>query len=498
MNSISESSLSKTELNSAIQHLLDALKELTFAHSVCLFWVKNETQQLLIEAKSTNAQSFSSSFRFSLGQDLVSQIATNGKPLIITNINPSAQRDLFCYYDANENVKSFAGVPIFFSQNNSPVAILCADSLSVDDFGNETLNSLQNFGGIISSLLKNYTEKYDLQIDAKLLNAIRTMQSEIFSNNSTQSIYDSLLREISKILSWNFLTIVTKDKNDNVWKLQNVLNNTTQRYAETARTIEIQNSLVGKSLQANRSIIINSLSEQNLIRFYKDESLSPHGSFLCIPLSNDENCFAILTAEFQEASAYTQKDIQTLQPLLSFVTTQLEILEAKQKIKEEVQKENLTNALREKFFFQQLENELQRANAFNENCTLAIFSIDRAQKLKDRFEENGFNIIRKSIANVIQNTIRSFDVFGMSEEFRERFFVLLVHSSSTDAQLWGEKVRKQIASTIISLEEKTFSATTSIGIYCITKPMNGEFAFSYAKTALNKAIEQGENSVKIL
>ena len=168
MNSISESSLPKTELNSAIQHLLDALKELTFAHSVCLFWVKNETQQLLIEAKSTNAQSFSSSFRFSLGQDLVSQIATNGKPLIITNINPSAQRDLFCYYDANENVKSFAGVPIFFSQNNSPVAILCADSLSVDDFGNETLNSLQNFGGIISSLLKNYTEKYDLQIDAKL------------------------------------------------------------------------------------------------------------------------------------------------------------------------------------------------------------------------------------------------------------------------------------------------------------------------------------------
>ncbi|MBS4028905.1 MAG: GAF domain-containing protein [Ignavibacteriales bacterium] len=496
-SSLSELSQPKTELNLTLQNLLEAVKELMFAHSVVLFWVKDESKQLILETKETNAQSFSSQIRFPLSSDLVSQVALNGKAQVVTNINPSATRDLFCYYDGNELVKSFAGVPVFFSQN-SPVAVLVADSLKADDFGNETINSLQKTGEIITSLLRNYTEKYDLQVDAKLLNAVRSVQKDMFNNSSREIIFDSLLREVGKILSWDFLTAITFDKNTNEWKVVSLLNNTIHSYIERGKTIDAQNSIVGKSMQSQRSVFVDSLVERNVVRFYKEESFSKQGSFLCIPLTNGNECFGIITTEYHEQNSYLQKDVETLQPLLSFVTSTLEISDAKETMKEFVHVEKNTNTLRQKFFFQRLENELQRASDFSEHSTLGIISIDKSQKFLERFGESGFAVIRQSVAQVIHSHLRSFDIVGTSELNKEQFFILLVHTNSTDAQLWGEKVRKHIASTLISFDEKTFSVTASIGLYNVTKAMSGEFAFSYAKTALNKANEQGENSVKIL
>ncbi|MBM4165575.1 MAG: GAF domain-containing protein [Ignavibacteria bacterium] len=498
MNFSPEPSPTKTELSVSLQHLLDALKELTFAHSVCLFWVKNETSQLLLETKSTNAHSLSSSFRFSLADDLVSQVAKNGKPLNITNINPSAQRDLICYYDTIENVKSFAGIPIFFSESNSPVAVLCADSLSVDDFGSETIISLQKFGEIITSLLKNFSEKYDLQVDAKMLNAIRSLQKNILHNSLREIIFDSLLREIGKILSWDFLTAIALDGKTNEWKVFSLVNNTIHSYIEREKSIDVKKSAVGKSLHSLRSLFVDNLEERNVVRFYPEENFVKQGSFLCIPLTNGNECFGIVTAEYHEPNSYVQKDIETLQPLIALINSALEILELKTTNKEFVHVEKNTNALREKFFFQRLENELHRVSEFSESCVLGIISIDRAIKFRERFEESGFENIRTSVSQALLSHLRSFDILGTSEANREQFFVLLVHSNSIDVQLWGEKVRKQIASTIISLDEKSFSVTVSIGMYCVAKTMSGEFAFSYAKTALNKAIELGENSVKIL
>jgi diguanylate cyclase (GGDEF)-like protein len=100
------------------------------------------------------------------------------------------------------------------------------------------------------------------------------------------------------------------------------------------------------------------------------------------------------------------------------------------------------------------------------------------------------------VAKIIRTNIRAYDVVGRQEP--DGMGVLLVSTTASDAYLWAEKIRKQIAGHIITLGGRSFSVTVSAGVCGLSEGMCKDELLEGTTRVLSKAIEDGGNLVRVL
>ena len=72
-----------------------------------------------------------------------------------------------------------------------------------------------------------------------------------------------------------------------------------------------------------------------------------------------------------------------------------------------------------------------------------------------------------------------------------------MNTTASDGYLWAEKIRKQIASHIISLSGRSFSVTISAGVCGLTDGMHLDELLQGTSQVLHKAVEGGGNLVRV-
>jgi diguanylate cyclase (GGDEF)-like protein len=96
---------------------------------------------------------------------------------------------------------------------------------------------------------------------------------------------------------------------------------------------------------------------------------------------------------------------------------------------------------------------------------------------------------------MIKVSIRSYDVIGRFDF--NCFVVLLVHTTSNEASLWAEKIRKNVASNIINIDNKSFSVTISVGVAGAVEDASDVELLENVDRVLRKAIEAGGNIARV-
>ena len=137
----------RSEFHTLIDRVLLVLKSVLFCNSAAYFWLNRERQQLVLEGVATDSPAFTSQRRLPVGDDILSQVATLGKPRILTSVNQQSETDVLRYYTAPAGVRSAVAVPVFYrneAQEVEAVGVLVADSTAEDAFGQETIDILGN------------------------------------------------------------------------------------------------------------------------------------------------------------------------------------------------------------------------------------------------------------------------------------------------------------------------------------------------------------------
>lgn len=491
----------RNEFDYLLNKILTLVKDVLFAHTVAYFWANREKQQMICETQISDSAELLSSQRFSIGHDIVSQIAVNGRPELITHVNPSSEKELLRYYDRVEFVKSFVGVPVFYPAHKDaqltsvPVGVLIADSTMEDAFGQETISLLGQFTKLISALIKTSTDKYDLLIDAELLNSIRRLQERIRSNFSVQTITQTVAEEAAKLLNWNFLSMVLYDDVKRGWAVKNVVNRTPEGYIAPEQLIEIEESIVGQTIKKNVHQVVQTIENQHLPRYYRGEKLVNSGSFVSVPISSLNKCYGALNVESRDRFNFSRKDIEILYRLAENAASALETLYLNEMIKEYVVIDGATNSYAKKFFIKKLHEELRRADDYGTELSLILMSVDHANKIIDRYGPEEFEAILADIVRVLKAAIRPYDAVGRYDY--NRLAIMLVNTAANDAYIWAEKMRKAIASHIMTIDGRSFSVTASIGVCGALEGMTPEEIVSHATAVLLKAMESGGNAVRV-
>ncbi len=489
----------KSEFTLLIKKVLSMVQNMYFAHTAALFWINREKKQLVLESYVTNSTKFTCHRRRELGLDLISQIANSGKPQLVTEINALSQPEMLGYYEDVEPVKAFVGVPIFYAQlaiePQHPVAVLAMDCLEQDAYGTETLASLGNVTKLISGLIRSYTDKYDLLLDSELLRSITRMRDQLKLDFTVHTAARSLIEETSRLIAWDYLTVVLFDDSRKAWVVQMVMNRMNDPYVSVTNIVDHQRSLVGDVIQSATHKIVDHVSESNLPRFFRTERCESKGSVMILPLNSLSRCYGALVVESKDAGSYSESDVRLVQKIVDSSSWALEILGLTEVTNAFVTLDETTGVANHKYLMGRVQEEVQRANDFSTDISIVMISIDSISEHMNRIGKEGCDFILQNVGRMIRSAIRPYDLVGRFDF--NRFAVLLVNTTPNEASLWAEKLRKNVASNIINVENRSFSVTISIGISGAVNETSDMELLEKADRVLKRAVEAGGNIVRV-
>ncbi len=489
----------KSEFSYLMKKVLTTVKEANFAHTVAFFWINRDKNQMVLESSVSDSDRFTAHRRRELGTDVISRIANSGKPQILSRVNIAGQLEMLGYYDGVEPVKALVGVPVFYPKvggnASEPVAVLVLDSLMEDEFGQETLALLGQFTKLISALIKSYTDKYDLLLDSEMLRSITRMRDQLKLDFGLYNIVRTLSEETSRLVAWDYIATVLYDESRKAWIVQYVMNRMNDPYVSVSQEVDPQHSLVGAVVQTSVPRIYDHFDFNGLPRFYKAERVESSGAIMVLPINSINRCYGVLVVESKDAKTYSESDAKLLQKLVETSSWALEILSLSEVVNNYISMDETTGVAARKYFMTRMQEEVQRANDFSTGLALVMVSIDSMNDLLGRYGKEGFDFALQNIGRIIKSFIRPYDLVGRYDF--NQFAVLLMQTTANEAYLWAEKLRKNIASNIINMDQKSFSVTVSVGVCGAAVEASDVGLLGNTTQVLRKAVEAGGNMVRV-
>jgi diguanylate cyclase (GGDEF)-like protein len=475
----------------ALEKILSVIKEVYYAHSVIFFWYNQKKEKFSVEKYISNSTEISQR-KFDLEDDILSKIVQKGEPELLTDISTVAESDVIRYYENQQGIRSFVGVPLFY--DNSLIAIIALDSKIEDAFGIETIFTLGRFVRVITMIISIFEGKHSDSISQQRLNNILHLVGSPLKLETDEDLTVSIQNTFSQLIHWDVFTFIYYGPIDKKFKSARVINNTSLKYVGQSLEIEINGTLAGKCITTGMPVKIDDTSVGDIKRFTKSDNITFDGSFLAIPMVYKNQNFGVLCFESLKKNAYSNDDVQFVKNASNYLSFVIYSYSSQTLLKSFITLDIETHTLNAFSFKERVMADLYKAVQLKVPGALALIRIDDFLEQESLFEGNPLPKVLTSVAEIISSEMTPLTTLGRISE--KVFGVYFFNSTTKDIFLWAEKLRVKIARKPIAVMSKQTTYTVSVGIASAANKTNVEEIIYNADLALQKALERGGNTVK--
>lgn len=166
---------------------------------------------------------------------------------------------------------------------------------------------------------------------------------------------------------------------------------------------------------------------------------------------------------FRAEPAFSESEQQVLAIFATQVSMLLDTIEARAKIANLADTDDLTGIWNKRYFRRYLPQEIERARTFNIPLALLLFDIDEFKQINDKFGHVIGDVVLSELCGVVRETLRPTDIlarFGGDE-----FAIILPHTDAGGAVAVAERVLRRVRALAIPTdEEAAIRCSISIGI----------------------------------
>ena len=155
----------------------------------------------------------------------------------------------------------------------------------------------------------------------------------------------------------------------------------------------------------------------------------------------------------------------------------------------------LTGAFNRRAFFERLESEWAWHRRHRHPCALLALDVDHFKRINDAHGHPGGDHVLKSLAALIQATIRAEDLFARIGG--EEFVILARATDATRATAMAERIRSAVEKNVFGWAGESIRVTLSVGVATSTDAAatSAQALVTRADALLYEAKDQGRNSV---
>lgn len=173
------------------------------------------------------------------------------------------------------------------------------------------------------------------------------------------------------------------------------------------------------------------------------------------------------------------------------LSVSLELKQAKEKIEQLSLTDALTKLKNRRYFNDEAQKEIQKADRYNTDLCMMILDIDDFKKINDTFGHQVGDQVLEKLGVLIKDSLRDTD--WAARYGGEEFCVILPMTSESGALKVAERLRLQIEQHLGEDFNERF--TTSLGLSKFTKGLNLNEWFGEADKALYHSKKTGKNKV---
>jgi len=255
-------------------------------------------------------------------------------------------------------------------------------------------------------------------------------------------------------------------------------------------TDNINNSFLMDAIDKGKLIIDNDVNPENY-EFIKGRNVK---SMLCVPLQTKETKHGLILIEHNIPGAFSASNIRLLEIITQQVSIAIDNAMLYKKLQDYANTDGLTQLYNRLYFQKRLDEELERAKKEGYDISVVLYDIDNFKKFNDKYGHLFGDVVLKSIAGLVKNSVRNNDIvarFG-----GEEFIIMLPYTSAEAAYEKAEELRKKISDLIIRDRDVSTSVTVSMGISSFPEFADTEaLLLRSADAALYQAKGKGKNCV---
>lgn len=166
-------------------------------------------------------------------------------------------------------------------------------------------------------------------------------------------------------------------------------------------------------------------------------------SIACVPVKSHDKVFGVIQLiNSLEGGIFDDEDEQILTAIADFAGIAISNAKALDKIKQLVITDDLTGLYNSRYFFEQIEYEIERAKRYQSSLSLVFFDLDHFKNVNDTYGHLTGSRLLAEVGAVVSANIRKTD--KAARYGGDEFVIILPHTDRSGAYSFAEKLHSEL------------------------------------------------------
>lgn len=231
-----------------------------------------------------------------------------------------------------------------------------------------------------------------------------------------------------------------------------------EEVARDAR-LEIGESVAGWVVKTCQPLFVRNTQTDKEFHTIKKAHIRA-GTLMCVPLMAKDKLLGTLNVSRSEPESFSDKDFE----LFVNLANQAAIAIDNARLYRYAVTDEMTRLYNHRYFQQRLDEELQRADRYENFVSLIILDVDHFKKFNDTYGHPEGDRVLKTVARLIEKSVREVDI--PARYGGEEFVVICPEKNGEGSLTPAERIRSAIESYDFRIDGKKIQITVSLGVAC--------------------------------
>ncbi|MFZ5952109.1 MAG: diguanylate cyclase [Candidatus Rifleibacteriota bacterium] len=337
-----------------------------------------------------------------------------------------------------------------------------AKQISAGDFSHQILPSSDDEIGNLTVIfdemrinLKN--TKADLEYRILQLSTLYEVGKAISSVLDFKKLQHIILETVVKVIKADKGSLMLVDDSEKILTIGVAVGLSEDVTRDTR--LEIGKSVAGWVVDTRKPLFVKNVETDQAFLAIKKKNLRA-GTLMCVPLLAKDKLLGALNVSRPEPDSFSDKDFE----LFISLANQAAIAIENARLYRYAVTDEMTRLYNHRYFQQRLDEELLRADRYDNHISLLILDVDHFKKFNDTYGHPEGDRVLKTVARLIEKSVREVDI--SARYGGEEFVVICPEKNGEGSLVPAERIRQAVENYDFRIGEKPVQITVSMGVAC--------------------------------